>query len=66
MPPISVKWNLPPAAAVENRNDPGSRRRGTCSAQRVGFGGRFGVKLGVLWVEESGVKLIFDGRKHFK
>jgi hypothetical protein len=51
---------------LKNRNDPRSRRRGTCSALRVGFGGRFGVKLGVLWAEESGFKLIAYGRKYFK
>ena len=35
-------------------------------ALRVGFGGRFGVKLGVLWAEENGFKPIAYGRKHFK
>jgi hypothetical protein len=37
----------------------------TESAWRVGFGGRFGVKLAILWAEESGFPLICDGRKHF-
>ena len=55
MPPIWAKWNLPPAAAVENQQRFRSRRRGTGSARRVGFGGRFGVKLAVLWAVESGL-----------
>ena len=32
----------------------------------VGFGCRFGVKLGVLWAVESSLPLISDGSKHFK
>jgi len=35
-------------------------------AERVGFGGRFGVKLGVLWAEESSLPPISDGSKSFK
>ena len=66
MPPIWAKWNLPPAAAVEKPGFSVIPRRGTESARRVGFGGRFGVKLAVLWAGESGLPLTFDGSKHFK
>jgi hypothetical protein len=33
---------------------------------RVGFGWRFGVKLGVLWAAGSGLPLINDASKSFK
>ena len=41
-------------------------RQGTLRFQWVGFGRRFGVKLGVLWAVESSLPLISDGSKHFK
>jgi hypothetical protein len=36
------------------------------SARRVGFGPCFSVKLGVLWVVESGLPPVSEGGKHFK
>ncbi len=36
------------------------------SARRVGFNPRFGVKLAVLWVVESGLPPVSEGGKHFK
>ena len=44
-----------PPQRLKNQDFSGSRHRGTELARRVGFGGGFGVKLAVLWAEESGL-----------
>ena len=65
MSPIQAQRNFPPAAAVEKFLYPGSWPR-TRRARRVGFSDRFGVKLAVLWAEESGLPLLFHSAKYFK
>jgi len=45
---------------------PVARIDGTFDGLRVGFGRRFGVKLGVLWAVEAGLKPSYGDGKRFK
>ena len=66
----------PPDAAELGDREPTARRRRlslsalaqpmASSARRVGFGGRFGVKVAALWALEGGLSPLFDGAKRFR